>query len=122
MSLRKQDKGILTVMLIAFFALFIGIFIIVSKEVKGHMMVCNSREVVVGGLTDTYKETLLGGGIMPNGRVIEIYVNTLKRTWTLVSSSPTGTNSCHWASGGNWSFLDDILPPISKPIDKLDKT
>ena len=121
MLLKRKDKTLLVILLTGFFVLLIGLLTVAPKQAKSHSVFCASREAIITNLLENYGETLLGSGIVPDGRIIEVYVNTLKGTWTLVISSPTGASTCLWASGKNWSFLDDLLPPIRKSLDELDK-
>lgn len=66
-----------------------------------------SRDEVVAGLGDEYKEVPVAGGIATNGSILEVFASPDGGSWTIIVTRPDGRSSVV-AEGEGWSFINAI--------------
>ena len=85
----------------------------VADHANAQALRCTDRETMVSALTNKFKETRQGIGLVSNRRILELYVSDIG-SWTVVFSSPDGI-SCIGAAGKHWQTLspdtDNKRPP-----------
>jgi hypothetical protein len=62
---------------------------------------CTSYQQLARELAEHYKERPFSGGLQTDGRLLQVFVSPDGDTWTLLSTTPTGT-SCIVAVGRGW--------------------
>ena len=70
---------------------------------------CGPHDQVIKALGDKWGETRRGLGLLPNGRVLEIFANDDLGTWTIIATDPALV-TCLIASGQAWESRSDPLP------------
>ena len=70
---------------------------------------CVKRDDAVQSLENGHGEMPAGRGVMPNGQLVEIFVNRDSADWTLMFTTPKGV-SCMIVKGDSWR---EILPLVS---------
>ncbi len=66
--------------------------------------ICTHRNEIVKLLTESLHEQPVAAGLAESGRVIEVYANAERSSWTMIVTSPTGT-ACVVAAGEHWEDL-----------------
>lgn len=62
---------------------------------------CTSYQQLARELAEHYKEHPFSGGLQMDGRLLQVFVSPGGDTWTLLSTTPSGT-SCIVAVGRGW--------------------
>jgi hypothetical protein len=75
-----------------------------AQTADGVRMPCHDAGEIAKQLSAKYKEAPVAFGLQSNGNLLQIYASNQKNTWTVVSTSPTGT-SCIVAAGKRWQSL-----------------
>ena len=65
---------------------------------------CGSYTSMTMQLHRKYEERLIGRGMSTRGTVLELWVNTDRKTWTILTVSSNG-RACVGASGGGWTTM-----------------
>jgi hypothetical protein len=71
---------------------------------------CTNRSEIVKLLTESLHELPVAAGLAESGRVIEVYANAERSSWTMIVTSPTGT-ACVVAAGEHWEDLIRTTTP-----------
>jgi hypothetical protein len=67
-------------------------------------MPCHDAVEIARQLSARYEEAPIAFGLQSNGNLLQIYASSETSTWTVVSTSPSGT-SCIVAAGRRWQSL-----------------
>ena len=67
-------------------------------------MPCHNASEIAKQLSSRYAEAPVAFGLQSNGNLLQVYSSEEKGTWTVVSTTPTGT-SCIVAAGKRWESL-----------------
>jgi len=70
----------------------------------GLRMPCHNATEIAKQLSSKYDEAPVAFGVQSNGNLLQVYASSDKRTWTVVSTTPTGV-SCIVAAGKSWESL-----------------
>ena len=81
-----------------------------AQSQQGVRMPCHDASEIARQLTAKYDEAPVAFGLQSNGNLLQIYASEKKSTWTVVSTTPSGT-SCIVAAGKRWE---------SRPVVKQD--
>ena len=64
---------------------------------------CGKRDYVLAQLSEKYRETPVGIGLVGNGGLIELLTTKTGTTWTLIITLPNGP-TCLLAAGRDWQL------------------
>ena len=65
---------------------------------------CNTRDYVLGLLSDKYTESVIALGLANNGNLVEVLATGDGATWSIIITTPQGM-SCLVAAGEGWQAL-----------------
>ncbi|HMR33148.1 MAG TPA: hypothetical protein PKA13_18340 [Geminicoccaceae bacterium] len=65
---------------------------------------CHSYAEIARQLDNRYKESPVSLGVQTNGNLLQVFASPESGTWTILSTSPTGT-TCVIAAGKSWESL-----------------
>ena len=68
---------------------------------------CNTRDYVLGLLSDKYSEAPIAIGVANNGGLVEVLATGDGDTWSIIITTPQGM-SCLVAAGEGWQALEQI--------------
>ena len=64
---------------------------------------CHDRKVLRALLKNNFGELTVAWGFLSNKALVEIYVNSVSRDWTLTVTQKNGNISCLIMAGSNWN-------------------
>ena len=88
----------------------LALTIAVPTLATAQVPLCTNRSEIVKLLTEALHEQPVAAGLAESGRVIEVYANAERSSWTMIVTSPTGT-ACVVAAGEHWEDLIRTTTP-----------
>ena len=76
---------------------------------------CNTRDVIVGLLSEKYSELPVAVGLANNGGLVEVLSSSDGSTWSIIITSPKGM-SCLVAAGEAWQSLSPEWKAKGDPL------
>lgn len=73
----------------------------VNVEARG---LCHRYDEIARQLGNRYKEAPVSLGVQTNGNLLQVFASQDNGTWTILSTSPSGT-TCVVAAGKSWESL-----------------
>ena len=73
---------------------------------------CAKRSDAIRQLSFDYDESPVAFGLVPGGRVIEIFASRSHATWTILVTLPNGI-SCMMAAGDGWETFVPLPPSLA---------
>ena len=79
-------------------------------------VICNPRSEFVEHLKEKYDEQSFAFGLNNDGRLLELFATSDRKTWTLLITDTRGI-SCVVTSGENWQkAIPKLLKPTGSPV------
>ncbi|MDA7427636.1 hypothetical protein PGB28_04140 [Primorskyibacter aestuariivivens] len=91
-------------------ALIFGAAALAPPTTAQQALRCMPRDVLTKTLDSKYNETLTGGGLQTEKRLIEVWSSPDTGSFTIFLTRPDGV-SCVLATGQNWNSVQPPPPP-----------
>lgn len=85
-----------------------------GAQSAGAMPHCDSRDDIIGALTENYSETHRASGLQSATGLLEIWASDESGSWTILLTRPDG-QTCVMASGTHWLQYAPELQPDGEP-------
>ena len=97
-------RAALSISSLAFASCLAATSVSAQSAASGLRIPCHDAIEIAKQLSKKYEEAPIAFGLQSNGNLLQIYTSQTKRTWTVVSTTPTG-KSCIVAAGKRWENL-----------------
>jgi hypothetical protein len=74
----------------------LALTVAIPAMANAQVPLCTQRAEIVKLLTESLHEQPVAAGLAESGRVIEVFANAERSSWTMIVTSPTGAAGEHW--------------------------